>query len=416
MIKKTIFSSLVVLVHAIVSKTFVLVVNVFLARNSTPIEYGLFVLIRSIINFIDTIFSASVMPVMTKKAGSGGVSNYVAVRFLIITTMILIGLLLQTLIVFVFSISTFIEPQIETYASIAGYLVLLMLLNGLFTSVLMGQQGYSLLLKSSAVSFLSCIFFISVVIHNHGITGALISMAVFQGMEIVIKGYMLLKAFNVTSDILVKMKSYFLHDLKLAFKNILPLVAASLVNSVVFLFARLNLSGDTDGLSQLAYFDVAFQFFIVSMLVLNSITNIYLTKMSKATDYSALTQLLVQNVGVVTIAALTGTLIIYMGADYLIMVFGENYSSTELKVMSFCIVPYGFAIVFNRFFIVLDERNKLTVVSILSGLVMVCFLVFSDKTALNLIHGFTLYYLVSTFIYFYFIWKRRDHKTLKKFS
>jgi O-antigen/teichoic acid export membrane protein len=415
MIKKTLYSSLLVLVHALVSKAFVLLVNIYLARSTAPFEYGVFVLIRSIINSIDTIFSASIMPVMIKKAGKGGLNKSVALRFMTLMLILFTGFILQTLLVFVFILSEVLIHQLQVYASIAGYLVLLMLLNGLMTAVLMGNQRYKLLVVTGLVSFASCIVLSILMINSFGVKGALLSLIGFQIMEILIKGSILFNAFKLSKNIVVRINRYIDKELFGACKRIAPLVFASLINSVVFLFARLNLSFEPDGLIQLAFFDVAFQFFIVAMLVLNSVTNIFLAKMSKAPDVNVLNKLLIQNIALVFIFAFLGTSIIYIFSDVLIKVFGEEYSSTELKAMSFCIIPYGFAITFNRYFIVVDERSKLTIISVISGVTMILFLILTAKTAVNLVHGFTIYYLVSALIYFYFIWtKRDDNKTLKK--
>ena len=415
MIKRTLFNSLYLLLHAVVSKAFVLLVNVYLARSSSPLQYGLFVLIRSVINFIETIFSASVMPVVVKKSSSEGLSKAVFLRLMVLTLIIFTGLILQTAAVFMFSFTDFLKSDLEIYISIAGYLILLMLANGFLTAVLMGNEKYKFLVFGSLASGLFCTLIALILIDEYGVIGALYSLISFQIVEILIKGYIVFNAFVSFKKIFAPFKTYLAKELFGATQRLMPLIFASLINSLVFLFARLNLSYVEDGLIQLAFFDVAFQFFIIGMLVLNSVTNIFLSKMSKATNNKLLMGLLFQNIIFVISIAFLGASILYFGAEVLITIFGESYSSNELKLMSFCVVPYGFAIVFNRFFIVIDERTKLTVVSFVSGIAMIAFLLLAERNATNLIYGFTIYYLISTLVYFYFLWKRHyDNKTFEK--
>ncbi|MDT0627738.1 hypothetical protein [Alteromonas sp. W364] len=308
-----------------------------------------------------------------------------------------------------------LEPDFNELIGSSGVLVIFMFINGLFTALLMGRQEYKLLLSISSLSVVIGLLAAKVLIEGLGVFGGVLALVMFQFLEIVIKGFITYKKFSEVSAVLQAVKIYFHTKALAAFTSLMPLIIASLINAVVFLVARLIVTATEDGLTQLAYFDVAFQFFIVAMLVLNSVTNIFLTKMSTLQLESSIRKMLIQKVSVVLSLAVVGTIIIFFSSEYLVLIFGENYSISEIRMISFCLVPYGFAIVFNRYFILMNNRTNLTIVSSLSGFAMLFFLFCSEKTSIDLTISFIVYYGASTVIYLYLFWKKEnDTSTLKE--
>jgi O-antigen/teichoic acid export membrane protein len=412
MLNRIIKSSLVSFLSVLLSKLFVLVVNILVSRNSLAAEYGVFVLLRSMVNFFDTMLSSSISPVVLAKC-SKSPDNISANKNLMLSIMqsfllvFLFCVVLASVIIILGIDSVFLSflPGVSIYQlSIVILLFLAMFINGVVTSIFLAKKRYldlfviSLLSSATSLAF----YYIAKEFEQNVASVGLLLMMLYQSIEVLAKLYFstvdfrrIFENFRITRESRVGLKNNI--------NFVMPLIFASTVNSVVFFYSRIWLSNQSNGLAELASFDVAFQFLIIQMLFLNTVTNVVIGYSKNINNENH--QLLI-NIGLGALFSVVSWAFLYVFRDQLISIFGEGYSGYILPILTSASIFYAVAIAFNRKYVSTKHRKVLSVVSIVSSISMLVFMLNNAANAVNLSIGYIVYYVSSVVVYLLYFFGR----------
>jgi len=394
-------------------------VNVLVARYSSPELYGQYSLIRSSINLVETTISAALNPLVIKVGSEECNDKARGELYTSIFLSSILCLLLLCLVVFISSsyLSEYVfDSKQELWLDLAVILASLTVLNGILISTFITREYFSKIFHSSFISTVMSGPLAYLLISFYQVEGALAMLILFQIFDLLIKCFFVRRSRHFRS-LEGKVKKSLLSFLQLFSKASRLLIVASLLNAIIFWWGRFYLSDQIDGFVQLALFDVAFQFIVIEMLVLNSITTVMLPIFVKRfnSDNRA-SQLLYLNLIIAFVTSLIMSIAVYLASPYLLSVFGDIYTSNILNLM--CIIPlfYSAAIVMNRYMIALGKNIVLLYVSICSAISMFLFIISFVKSATDLVYSFILYYVISCIVYLFVIFVEgiNDSKTHQK--
>lgn len=412
MLNKIIKSSFVSFLSVLLTKLFVLLVNILVSRNSTAAEYGVFVLLRSMVNFFDTMLSSSVSPIVLAKCSKSpdNISNNKNLVLSLLQSFVLVFLFCTILIAAILFLgvdSVFLSflPGVSIHQIfIVLLLFLVMFINGIITSIFLAKKRFFNLFVISFFSIamsIACFYFLKDFVLNFASVGLLL-MVIYQFFEVVAKLYFSrVNLVNTIKILTISINNSLQFKSKIIF--VMPLIFASVVNSAVFLYSRLWLSNQPNGLSELALFDVAFQFLIIQMLFLNTVTNVIIGFSKNINNES---YQLVINIGFGFLFSVFSWLFMYVFREELTSIFGSNYSGNVLPILTLASFFYAIAIAFNRQYVSSKHRQILSVVSVLSSLAMLLFIFKNPANAMNLSIGYIVYYFSSVLIYLLFFFRR----------
>jgi O-antigen/teichoic acid export membrane protein len=383
-------------------------VNVFIARVTSQDIYGQYALIRGLVNMIETTVSSSINPLVIKETSTD--SDDVSLTR---TAILLHAIIFNLIVVIVCSLfSNVIISMLDVSYNyfiiiIASFLIAVTIQNGILTSILISKGLFQKIFISSLVSFIIFFPIAFFTIEHFKVWGALVIFVVFNTFDFSLKLFLV-----KDSDLFKKLISWkeFQSISKKIFDSLAKtsstLIIASLFNAVVFFSVRMILSGHEGGFAELANFDVSFQFIIIEMLILNTVTTVSLGQISKRINdgYSS-GKLFVLNLAVVFVISIVMASICYVSAPFLLSLFGNEYNSEVLRLMSFITIFYAIAIVFNRYMIAQNKASVLLYVSVYSALAMYIYSLLNVNDAFDLTYSYIIYYAVSTLIYLYFIFQ-----------
>jgi O-antigen/teichoic acid export membrane protein len=279
-----------------------------------------------------------------------------------------------------------------------------MFINGVVTSIFLAKKRYldlfviSLLSSATSLAF----YYIAKEFEQNVASVGLLLMMLYQSIEVLAKLYFstvdfrrIFENFRITRESRVGLKNNI--------NFVMPLIFASTVNSVVFFYSRIWLSNQSNGLAELASFDVAFQFLIIQMLFLNTVTNVVIGYSKNINNENH--QLLI-NIGLGALFSVVSWAFLYVFRDQLISIFGEGYSGYILPILTSASIFYAVAIAFNRKYVSTKHRKVLSVVSIVSSISMLVFMLNNAANAVNLSIGYIVYYVSSVVVYLLYFFGR----------
>ena len=408
MFAKLIKSSIVLILSTVFTKALIFFVNVFLARTTSQDMYGQYALIRSLVNMAETTVSSSINPLVIKETSSED-KNVSLIRTTILLHAVFFNILLVVL-GYCFS-DTIISLLNVNYNNLVivltSFLVGIMILNGILTSIFIAKGMFKSIFIASFVSFVVFSPVAFLIIEKYELMGAFGVFAIFSTADFCLKIF-LSKGSNIFSKITsldnIKESSKMLASI-LA-KSTTTLIIASFINALVFFLVRMMLSSKEGGFVHLAEFDVAFQFIIIEMLVLNTVTTVSLSHISRRINGGLSSgKVFISNLAIVLAIAVIMTLVCYLSAPFLLGLFGSSYNSEVLEVMCFIIIFYSFAIALNRYMIARNKSIVLFYVSLFSALAMYGYSVLNVEDAFSLAYAYIIYYAVSICVYLFFILK-----------
>jgi hypothetical protein len=236
-------------------------------------------------------------------------------------------------------------------------------------------------------------------IESFSIIGAVLSMAGFQFIDLLIK-FKYSKIFKNTKNENGNLVNKIMKVINTFKVSSIILLGASIINAVVFWWVRLFMSELPNGFSVIAKFDTAFQFILLEMLVMNTLVSVLIPDLvvRDYTERQNIRRLLKITFGAIVVSA-TMSFSVHLLADYLIMLFGHKFTSETLKTMTIIPIVYSVALLCNRYMVVIDKVRPLLFVSMLSALFMIFYVLFYVEGDMDIASAFSLYYFVSICVY-----------------
>ncbi|QYJ72797.1 oligosaccharide flippase family protein [Shewanella sp. FJAT-51649] len=409
---KILQQSLSLLFATLLPKLVFFLLNVFLARYLSVQNYGQYALVRSTINMLDNSISSSMYPLVIKEVSSSSqeekqkvVSN---VFFIILIFFLIVCFFLY---LNASKISLYLIGEVNPDIIIVSiFLLFFTILNGYLTSILVSYEKLKIITRISLISAsLTCIliFLIWTIGGDVSITIGLSILLFFAFIDSISKFLYLfrMKALMVFKSFCIWFDISFVARFVLAS---IPMILASFVNAWVFWFIRKLESVTEGGFEIVAYFDVSFQYILISMLFLNSLSTIILSKMSSLSSVNKNNKYPSGNYLFIAFSfsfaiSIVSIIIIHMFSTYLMQLFGTGYDAEHLDLLSFVLIFYGFALIFNRMCVSLGKNWILLIVSLISGIGMIFY--YTKNRELNqlaIFDSFIAYYLVSCLVFIFF--------------
>jgi len=400
MFKKMLSNSIILLLTTILIRGVIFAINFVCIKTLSIDDYGRFSLFRSTITTFEGILSGALGPYTVKK-----ISEYQGVpplKEILFLNLILVGGSSILLLCF----SSFLYDKVKFSHNIFLFIfisILLLLSIKLFSfaqNVFIGTENYQKLLKLTVISTIINVPISSVLITNYQFIGALFSLALFYGIDSTLKIIYLNKKYNI----LQSNRSKF--DYKGFGRNTGYLFAATSVSSIIFWLVRVHVSETSNGLIEIANFEVAFQFLTIIMILTGTTTSVLLPLLSKKENsIKVKRKSLFFNVIInIMILIILGWGIKLYGIQIL-SVFGETYSTAknyDLLILVFYIsIFFTLSSILNKVIIAKGCPKSVLTVNIVSSLLMLTY-VYLEKspTALTLGYGFLMFYISSFFLYF----------------
>lgn len=392
------------MVSTLISKGFILALNILIARYTSKDAYGTFVFLRSTINLFETTFSSAVNPFAVKESSKENFSRvsvlaygvFYAFTALIISTSCL---LLWASSSFIGSISSFDFLTLQIVLTVV-LLISLTLLNGYLISVYIGKGIYKVIFFSTVISITLSAAVIFYTYEDITVEIALFYMLIYQFADLTVKvcntlinNKSILK--NIEFDVLF-------HKAKGVFNTIKPVIVGSAINAFIFWFVRYITANSDNGFVALAEFDVSFQMFMICSILLNIVCNIVLRNLTKLHESgSNVKQLLSYAMQYMSLSCLLFVGIGYFLYDYFLLLYGDKYTADLFLEVTLICLFYSIALAFNRVMVVMNKTYQLFYVALISAIVMGAYILTVTASAENLAISFSVYYLTSCVVYLY---------------
>lgn len=392
MIKSLLTSSFLLLITNSIGRFSIFFISVISARTLEQSEYGRFSLLRMAINSINAVilgsFAASTTKEIAKLQDRFEIQRYL--QSVIVVNVFLLLLMLFLLPVIAYTNTGF---SIELLF-ISVFTVCFCNLSILLQSACIGLEAFRTLLICSIVSSSLSLPIIFYLITNYYLSGALLSLAIYYFVEVILRFYWLLKN-NYISFFFCK-KSFFAQFISMISSNHFLVINTVIINTS-FWFVRHQLSSN-GGYIELALFDVAFQLLAILMIVTGAITSVSLARISKSIAKKSVAKEFYLNLFVNFLISVVFSSAILIYSDKIVYLFGENYkgSSEVLKIIAFVGVFFSLSTLYNRLFIAANKNRLILKISIVS---LICFFVhffcFSQFEAVGLAFSYLIYYCVT---------------------
>ncbi|MEZ8515998.1 oligosaccharide flippase family protein [Vibrio cyclitrophicus] len=270
MVRKLLESSLLILLVSVLSRGALFILNVFIVRALSPEQYGQFSIIKATSSTLEGVVSGALGPITIKEiAKKDNIDVLGAVFAVNLIFMVFISIFI---VIFGDSILEIVNLE-SNYLSLV--LIVLVFIttkcSTMLQNILFGMERYKSSAISSALSSFITIL-IALLIEIDGIDVAVWLIAIYYIFDFTIKVLLIWNCFHkVTASIL---------EIINIFRSTNIFIVSMLISSATFWYSRTLLARSEGGFEELAYFDVAFQFLTVIMIITGSTTSAILPMLS----------------------------------------------------------------------------------------------------------------------------------------
>ncbi len=385
------------LISVIFTKAIAFILNILCARFLDKESFGQLSFIRNTVAMFEGVISGSNGSLIISSFGNKNYySSIILSCFFYISISILVFIILLKT-----SYGGFI--LIDKYSFI---LMIVMFLSssllGVINSIYIAHQKNKIMVISSffsgVVSFIIC----TLLICYGNYYGALLAYTIYFSIDLIFKFYFIFKK-------VIKLKfSRFIFDTSILKRSFQLLIFTSL-SLCFFWYVRNKLVIEKNGLSELAEFELVYQFVTIALLAIGAFTSTMLSKISNESS-------ILKKTIIISLAfGLTTYLIACIFGKALFKEINPLYNNigTLIPYVVFIIFPYTASSIANKFLII----HKLEYISVYSSffavLVCSCFF-FLDKplNAMILSILYCIYYFLVTAIslsYFFLLKKNRPN-------
>ncbi|MEZ8287562.1 oligosaccharide flippase family protein [Vibrio splendidus] len=396
MVKKLLESSLLILLVSVLSRGAIFILNVFIVRALSPEQYGQFSIIKSTASTLEGVVSGALGPITIKEVAKK--DNIDVLGSVFAVNLIFIVSISTIMIVFGNSILEIVNLEADYFSLVLIVLVFATTKGStMLQNILFGMERY----KSSAFSgaFSSVItILIALSIEIDGIDVAVWLVAIYYILDFTIKFLLINSCFNkITSSIFEIMN---------IFKSTNIFIISMLISSATFWYSRTLLARSEGGFEELAFFDVAFQFLTVIMIITGSTTSAILPMLSgkgggcRRSEMKLIWTSIIINMVVIAIFSIP---LIYFSKNILLIFGSEYYNESTIRLIPvICLVALLFTgnSIFNKYAI---GRGKNWIVFLSSSVgcfLSVLYLLDTGiANSIQLANLFIIFYLSSLSVY-----------------
>ena len=239
---------------SVISKIFILLVNIALARIVTADLYGIYSLVRSSVNMVETMLSASIQPIVIARlaAESGDRARKlreIAIRFAGLTFLVSVA---ACAFANYSTLPFVLGPAAFELIALGSTMIFFVGVSGIFGSIFISMNRSIVLMRSSLIAFFLTVGPAFYWIIKFQVVGALLALLLFFFIDVVIRMGLLksliARAIQETSEA----RTLQTPEGSRGNGSIIQSIGAACVNAAAFWYVRLDLATATqDLLSQL---------------------------------------------------------------------------------------------------------------------------------------------------------------------
>ncbi|WP_337241902.1 oligosaccharide flippase family protein [Proteus faecis] len=381
------------LVSVIFAKAIAFILNILCARFLDKESFGQLSFIRNTVAMFEGLVSGSNGSLIISSFGNKNYySSIILSCFFYISISILVFIIL-------------LKTSYGGFILIDNYSFLLMIAMflsssflGVINSIYIAHQKNKVMVISSFFSGIISFIICTLLIYYENYYGALLAYVLYFSIDLLFKIYFIFKK-------IIKLKfSRFVFDTSI-FRRSFQLLVFTSLSLCFFWYIRNKLVIEENGLSELAEFELVYQFVTIALLAIGAFTSTMLSKISNESG------ILIKTIIISLALGLTSYLIACIFGEALFKEINPLYNNigTLIPYVVFIIFPYTANSIVNKFLII----HRLEYISVYSSffavLVCSCFFFLDEPlNAMILSILYSIYYFLVTVISlsYFFILKR----------
>lgn len=411
--KKIFISSFWLLLGNSVGKVAMFLTNIVAARLLSQEVFGQFTMIRSTINMGGNIISGSLGLTATKKVAELISTNKNRTSNLLVSifsTNLVITLIISLFVLFSphWIINSFFLGTSGLVKAL--YIGLLILITSTFSTlvqnILIGFEQYKIPAFLSFIVTIIAFPLIILLIFHFNLYGALFSVSLYFFLDFFLKSIFLRKKYR-NPDYHINIKNIIITSRSLVSFS-LPITLAMILNAFSFWYARVLVVNESQGFSDIAVFDAAYQWLTIIMLITGATTSVALPMLTKSfgkQNKKETLKIFYLNLLVNFFIAFLFAVFIILFSKPIMGLYGQNYTKGNfvLIILSISSILFSISSIYNKFMITHNQVWAIFIASLLGICVLFGVLTFSTgSSAVVLAWSFFAYYTTITIVYIIF--------------
>ena len=400
MIKKLLASSAFLLLSTVIMRSTMFIMNIVAARVLSIEAFGGFMILRSMASMFDSIVSASIGNVAVKKISriqqfqqrKALLSQYISS---LLTINVVIALVIS---IFVLALSEEIltnfllgDQSMKTPLHLSLFVLLATILSSMAKKINIGLLNYKEMALLSIVNLIVGLPMMWLLLEYYDLSGLIIGVAIYFFMDSFLKCRTFIRKQNI--DLSVSVRDY---KSTIGSKISRDLLLSVVISSVSFLMYRVLVTNKSGDFSDVAFFDAAYQWLAVIMLITGSTTSITLQMLSEKSDNQK--NIFKNNLILNIVIVFLFSLIISYFSDEIMQLYGDSYREYSYLIYVLCATALFATIdsVYNKLFISNGNTKVIILHTVISSSASLVFVSLSGIVDLPFLLSITflLYYFV----------------------
>lgn len=375
----------------------IFLLNIICIRFLSQDNYGRFSLLRSTAVFIEGLISGAVDPVSIKSIAEKSSAPPIRQIIFINIVLVLVTLFITSLFTNWLSEKMKFEGDGFVFFAYVSLLVISAKFFSLCNGFCIGLEKYREMFYCALTSILITSPLAIFLTYKLDFVGAILGISIVFSLDAAIKFIFVYKLVGLSNRSQLKVKSFFL--------NSGYLFASVLMSSLVFWFSRLLLADETGGLSEVAKFEVVFQFLTIIMIATGATTSTLLPLLSKSVGSKNKKIYINLIINIAIVLAVSLFFINYF--EPIFSFLGEEYVGSDVFAIleKILLVALFFTIssILNKVILSLNKPVIILFATFISSLVFLTNIYLSNSlSAMVLADSYLLFYSALSVIYLMF--------------
>ena len=394
MIAKMLKGSFFLFLNNIVMRGTIFFMNILCIRLLSQDNYGRFSLVRSTAIFIEGLISGAIDPISIKSIAEKSTSPPIRQIITINIILLLVALFITSFFTRWLSEKMKFEGVDYVLFSYITILVISAKLFSLCNSFCIGLEKYKEMFYCALASILITSPIAILLTYKLSFLGAILGISLVFTLDAVVKFVYLSKLIDFKAKSTLKVKSFFLDSGYL--------FASVLMSSSVFWISRLLLSDEVGGLSEVAKFEVVFQFLTIIMIVTGATTSTLLPLLSKGVGSQGKKIFINMIINIILVLSISFFFIYFY--EFIFAFLGKEYVDVEmlaiLKKILLVALFFTISSILNKVIISFNKSVFILFTTFISSIIFLLNIYFSSSlTAMVLADSYLLFYFSLFFIY-----------------
>lgn len=400
-LKKIISNSFWLFIGNSISRLAMFFANIFAARLLSQEIFGQYVMIRNTISVIESLMSASIGNISIRKISENThIKNNMIPEILV--SIFFINAVISIIIVTILLIfSDFIanhfflgSKEIVNGFYVGAFLLTVTLFSTALQKINIGLENFRVTAMIGMISTAISIPFIYILILNYKLLGALFGVSFFLLLDFLFKSFVIYGHLNLPIIPMYKNMKAIIRDM--LFSSSLLAISGT-ITAFSFWYARVLIINKSNNFTDVAIFDVAYQWLTVIMVITGATTSIALQMLanSKNNNKNIFTTITMVNLSIAILFAITFSFF----SKNAMSLSGENYIQYYylIYIVSFMAILMTLSSSINKLLIVNGEQKYILINNFFSSCITLSFieLLSFQNIPLQLAIAFILYYVIS---------------------